>query len=49
MTVTASRSRPPMSSSQPHVLADEDVTGGPCFGFLHTIKIDDYPSGGQWR
>lgn len=26
-------------------LADEDVTGSPCFGFLHTIKIDDYPFG----
>jgi hypothetical protein len=26
-------------------LADEDVTGHPCFGFLHTIKIDDYPFG----
>src|SRR6266446_2397306 len=26
-------------------LADEDVTGCPCFGFLHTIKIDDYPFG----
>ncbi|MGB9114680.1 hypothetical protein [Bradyrhizobium sp.] len=26
-------------------LADEDVTGHPCFGFLQTIKIDDYPFG----
>ncbi|MCM2294153.1 hypothetical protein NAC44_17640 [Allorhizobium sp. BGMRC 0089] len=26
-------------------LADEDVTGRPCFGFLQTIKIDDYPFG----
>ena len=26
-------------------LADEDVTGNPCFGFLQTIKIDDYPFG----
>lgn len=26
-------------------LADEDVTGRPCFGFLHTIKMDDYPFG----
>src|SRR5262249_44925492 len=26
-------------------LADEDVTGHPYFGFLHTIKIDDYPFG----
>ncbi|WP_082490761.1 SEC-C domain-containing protein [Aureimonas sp. Leaf454] len=26
-------------------LADEDVTGQPCFGFLQTIKIDDYPFG----
>jgi hypothetical protein len=26
-------------------LADEDVTGHPCFGFLETIKIDDYPFG----
>jgi hypothetical protein len=28
-------------------LADEDVTGHPCFGFLQTIKIDDYPFGRQ--
>jgi SEC-C motif len=26
-------------------LANEDVTGHPCFGFLQTIKIDDYPYG----
>ena len=26
-------------------LADEDVTGHPCFGFLETIKIGDYPFG----
>ncbi|MGO7092162.1 YecA family protein [Rhizobium leguminosarum] len=26
-------------------LADEGVTGRPCFGFLQTIKIDDYPFG----
>jgi hypothetical protein len=26
-------------------LANEDVTGHPCFGFLQTIKIDDYPFG----
>jgi hypothetical protein len=26
-------------------LADENVTGHPCFGFLQTIKIDDYPFG----
>lgn len=26
-------------------LADEEVTGHPCFGFLETIKIDDYPFG----
>jgi hypothetical protein len=26
-------------------LAEEDVTGNPCFGFLQTIKIDDYPFG----
>lgn len=26
-------------------LANEDVTGNPCFGFLQTIKIDDYPFG----
>lgn len=26
-------------------LADEDVTGQPYFGFLQTIKIDDYPFG----
>lgn len=26
-------------------IADEDVTGNPCFGFLETIKIDDYPFG----
>ena len=26
-------------------LADEDVTGQPCFGFLQTIKMDDYPFG----
>tara|TARA_R110002074_G_scaffold35966_1_gene97929 strand:- start:315 stop:1538 length:1224 start_codon:yes stop_codon:yes gene_type:complete len=26
-------------------LADEDVTGHPCFGFLQTIKMDDYPFG----
>ena len=26
-------------------LADEDVTGNPCFGFLQTIKVDDYPFG----
>ena len=26
-------------------LASEDVTGNPCFGFLQTIKIDDYPFG----
>lgn len=26
-------------------LADEDVTGHPCFGFLQAIKIDDYPFG----
>jgi hypothetical protein len=26
-------------------LVDEDVTGQPCFGFLQTIKIDDYPFG----
>jgi hypothetical protein len=26
-------------------LANEDVTGQPCFGFLETIKIDDYPFG----
>ena len=26
-------------------LADEDVTGNPCFGFLQTIRIDDYPFG----
>lgn len=26
-------------------LADEDVTGHPCFGFLQTIKIDDFPIG----
>ncbi|WP_439923873.1 hypothetical protein [Nitrobacter sp. JJSN] len=26
-------------------LADEDVTGNPSFGFLQTIKIDDYPFG----
>lgn len=26
-------------------LANEDVTGHPCFGFLETIKIDDYPFG----
>ncbi|PVB59736.1 SEC-C domain-containing protein [Labrenzia sp. 011] len=26
-------------------LANENVTGHPCFGFLQTIKIDDFPSG----
>ncbi len=26
-------------------LVDEDVTGQPCFGFLQTIKMDDYPFG----
>lgn len=26
-------------------LADDDVTGNPCFGFLETIKINDYPFG----
>jgi hypothetical protein len=26
-------------------LADEEVTGNPSFGFLQTIKIDDYPFG----
>ena len=26
-------------------LADEDMTGNPAFGFLETIKIDDYPFG----
>lgn len=26
-------------------LANEDVTGHPCFGFLQTIRIDDYPFG----
>lgn len=26
-------------------LADEDVAGHPCFGFLQTIKMDDYPFG----
>ena len=26
-------------------LADEDVAGHPCFGFLQTIKINDYPFG----
>jgi len=26
-------------------LADENVTGQPCFGFLQTIKMDDYPVG----
>jgi hypothetical protein len=26
-------------------LADEAVTGNPCFGFLQTIKMDDYPFG----
>lgn len=26
-------------------LANEDVTGHPCFGFLQTIKVDDYPFG----
>lgn len=26
-------------------LADEDVTGHPCFGFLQTIRMDDYPYG----
>lgn len=26
-------------------LADEDVTGNPCYGFLQTIKIEDYPFG----
>lgn len=26
-------------------LADEDVSGQPCFGFLQTIKMDDYPFG----
>lgn len=26
-------------------LANEDVTGHPCFGFLETIKMEDYPLG----
>ncbi len=26
-------------------VANEDVMGSPCFGFLQTIKIDDYPFG----
>jgi hypothetical protein len=26
-------------------LANEDVTGDPCFGFLQTINMDDYPFG----
>lgn len=26
-------------------LANEDVSGQPCFGFLQTIKMDDYPFG----
>jgi hypothetical protein len=33
---------------KPPFLANEDVTGHPCFGFLQTIRIDDPPSGGQW-
>jgi hypothetical protein len=28
-------------------LANEDVTGDPCFAILQTIKIDDYPYGRQ--
>jgi hypothetical protein len=32
-----------------HTFRQRGRTGQPCFGFMQTIKMEDYPFGGFWR